>query len=216
MYKKNLKQSILLEQSLLEAGIDFEDSEISVLHNAGKNIVNGIEMGIKYPKKYFEQSEKYHQNKKQHRFYFNGNSGNNGSRIKLLEPFTQRNDSFVFFTDEGRMMKNKHNQNINYFEGLSSSHYGLCPHQLDWPGDVSKLWTYRFIECLMVKTMPVNFRATPLCDSFVGNFAFVWDDDMITSSDTPLDSQLEKNYTLAKETFTLTDEEIRGIKWKSQ
>lgn len=212
VYKKNLKQSILLEQCLLEQNINPEDCKIRVLHNSGVNIVNDVKMGIKYPKKYFKQCETYHQNKKKYRFYFNGNSGSNGSRAKLLDSFSQRDDSFIVFTDEGRMMKNKYKQNLSYFEELSASHYGLCPHQLNWPGDVSKLWTYRFIECLMVKTMPVNFRETPLCDSFAGKFAFVWNDDIKTSEMIPLDSVLEKNYTLAKEIFTLTDKEIKRIK----
>lgn len=207
--KNNLKQTIMLKLALDEAGIDPNKCKISIDHDKGRSYVNNIELPIIFPKQWFEYTKNLHTLKKEYNFYFNGNIGEGSSRQKLLEKFTSRDDCVVVWSNDGRDVANKKKYNTEYFTGIVKSKYGLCPHQPDWKGDMDALWTYRFIECLMAKTVPVNFRETPLSSKFTNGFYFIWDNHEFT--DNIDETVLEQNYNLALSTFTLSSKQISVI-----
>lgn len=135
-----------------------------------------------------------------------------GKRMNLLEPFKERNDTSIIASNDGRVQRNKNRFNENYFLGLANSKFGLCPHQLNWPGDKSKLWTYRFIECCFTKTIPILFRKTPLGEDFIKDFIYFWDDDVLVENFYINEDKFKQitthNLILARDRFCLTLEEI--------
>jgi len=208
----NLKQSIILNLALQEADIESRNCEIKINHDKGISYVNGVELPIIFPKKWLKHTSKLHTLKKEYKFYFNGHIGKGSSRETLLQDFIKRDDCKVVWSDDGRVIAKKDKYNTEYFTGLAKSQYGLCPHQPGWKGDMDALWTYRYIECLMSKVIPVNFRETPLSKSFTGDSIFVWDNDIL-AKDIVYDTDiLDHNYNFAISKFTLSPKQIRTIK----
>jgi len=109
-------------------------------------------------------------------FYFNGEMHEAGGRPRMLAPFASQPRSRIVASGVGRYSFMKSRFNGFYFANLAMSKFGLCPHHADWPGDV--MWTYRFVECAMVGTLPVVFRETPLDEQFTRGFYFLWDDEV--------------------------------------
>lgn len=209
-----LKQEALLVAALKDEGVYRADLEINVDHDLGINYINGIPLPIIYPKSHFNDAYLLLKNaKKSYDFYFNGNASQSGDRKRLLSPFEDAN-SKIIYSNEGRKRVKKAKFNNDYYSGLASAHYGLCPHQLDWPGCRDNLWTYRFIECCMVGTVPVCFRETPLGESFVKDFFFVWDDWAIDKRKKiePQDmKRIEFNFEVAFRRFTLSESLMKNL-----
>lgn len=150
---------------------------------------------------------------KSHRFWFKGHPGKDQGRRELLSPFAERTDSAVIYSNRGRDVALKDQYDSEYFQGLAGADYGLCPHMLDWPGDRSRLWTYRYIECLFARVMPVNFRRTALGNEFVADTYFVWDDQILSDDTARPDAELlDHNFRVAQERFCLNKEQIERIK----
>lgn len=209
-----LKQTILLKVALIELGLNPDSFNIGIDHDRGISTINGVSVGIVYPEHFFAVAKKhYHGMRKKTQFYFNGFEGENQERKKLLEPYLCREDSEIVFSNEGRDLNQKSRVNPKYFMGMSTSCFGLCPHQPDWPGDLNSLWTYRFIECLMLKTVPVLLRATPLSKQFTQGFDFFFDDEIgpIPNNSHLSEAKLEQNFVLAYEKFTLPKHFIKTI-----
>jgi len=210
-----LKQTILLQVALGEVGLEHSDFDIGINHDKGFSTINGEKVGIIYPEHFFSVAQKhYHDRPKTTQFYFNGSVGSNGEREKLLEPYLCRADSEIIFSQDGRDIKKKGKVNRSYFFGMAKAHFRLCPHQTNWPGDMDSLWTYRFIECLMLKITPVLIRATPLSSQFTDGFKFIFDDEIKSSLDNHKlsNSELEKNFSLACHRFTLARNFVEAIK----
>lgn len=213
--KPVMKQELLLRLALKEAGFNFKKLKIICDHNLGLNYVNGIELGIKYPLSFYEESLKLIPQEKEYLFYFNGNMSANGKRDLLLKKFQSLPDSAIVSSDEGRNQNNKDKFNYSYFNEMAKSQFGLCPHQLDWTGDKDKLWTYRFIESCFVKAIPVLFIQTPLGKDFIKDFNFIWDDTIRLDDPSTYvynDAEAEENLILSKERFCLTLIECEKIK----
>ena len=207
----NLKQAIILNLALQEADIEPRDCIIKINHDKGLSYVNSVELPIIFPKKWFKHTSKLHTLKKEYKFYFNGHIGKGSSRETLLQRFINRNDCKVVWSDDGRVIAKKDKYNTDYFTGLAKSEYGLCPHQPGWKGDMDALWTYRYIECLMSKVIPVNFKETPLSKKFTEDSYFVWDDNIL-ETDRELDKDLlDHNYNFALSKFTLNPKQVRTI-----
>lgn len=209
-----LKQTILLKVALIELGLNPDSFDIGIDHDKGVSTVNGLKLGIVYPEHFFAIAKKhYHGMHKKTQFYFNGFEGSNQERKRLLEPYSSREGSEIIFSNEGRDLNQKGRVNPKYFEGMSTSHFGLCPHQPNWPGNLNSLWTYRFIECLMLKTAPVLLRATPLSKQFIQGFEFVYDDEIgpVPQNSYLSEVQLEQNFALACQKFTLPKHFIKTI-----
>lgn len=210
--KKVLKQEALLEKALKEKGIPLKDLKIEIDHLNGKNKINGIETDVIFPESFFVSAEKLVPTDKKIDFYFNGNMSNTGSREDMLKPFMNRKNSLVINSNVGRINFFKHRFNKNYYEGLAQSKFGLCPHQSDWPGPIENIWTYRFIECCMVKSIPVVFDETPLGVNFTNGFHFQLSSEIINGECFYSSEKAESNFKLVKERFSLTDELVLKIK----
>lgn len=205
-----LKQTILLKEALREYDIDPKNCRIQINHDLGFSIVNTIKLPIIFPKSFFESAKKYHDLDKKFMFYFNGNPGKNNNRKDLLKDFIDRDDSKIVFTNDGRIVENKGKVNEEYFSEMAQSHYSLAPHQPNWKGDVDALWTYRYIECLMLKTIPVQFKSTPLSPKFTAGTIYKWNDE--TFDKLPSAQDLEQNYNNAKLRFSLSKKQIKEIR----
>lgn len=214
--KPVFKQELLLRQALIEKEIDINKLKINCDHINGVNYVNGIKLNIKYPESFLEKAKVLVPENKTINFYFNGNMDDSGQRSSLLKPFMDRKDSAVIRSNDGRIQDRKDQFNEFYYSGLAQAKFGLCPHQLNWPGDKNNLWTYRFIECCFTSTIPILFRMTPLGQEFVKDFKFFWDDFILVENLDLVEKSLirhtQHNVELAKQRFCLSDEEILRIK----
>ena len=198
---ERLKQTIMLKKALLEEGIDPDSCKIEIDHDLGYSYVNNVKVPIIFPRSHFEFAEKCHTNNKKFMFYFNGNAGKGNTREQLMHKFLDRNDSKIIFNNDGRVIENKGTPNSIYFKEMAETHFSLSPHQPNWRGDKEALWTYRYIEALMLKTMPVQFRETPLTKTFTEESIFRWDDDLFTNL--PTEKELDLNYKFCKHKFSL-------------
>lgn len=202
-----LKQEALLRKALREKGINDSLLDIKIDHMLGTNSISGIETGIIYPDSFYYKSQMLTVDK-EYDFYFNGNMDDNGGRRKLLEPFTNLPKSKLVKSNFGRLWFFKSIYNKSYYKGLAKSKFGLCPHQLDWPGPKDNMWTYRFIECCFVGTLPVIFNATPLGSSFIEGFEYFTDDYLLNRSpEEEFDyNKIAINKKLAKKRFLLSED----------
>ena len=215
MFNRNvLKQEALLRKALREKGIKDTLLDIKVDHMLGTNSISGIETGIIYPDSFYIKSQQLIQSK-DYDFYFNGNMDENGGRKKLLEPFANHPNAKLIESNFGRFSFFKSFYNKSYYKGLARSKFGLCPHQTNWPGPKDRMWTYRFIECCFVGTLPVVFNTTPLGSSFIEGFEY-FTDDYLLGRDPGEEFDYIKvaiNRELAKKRFLLSDDicqQLRG------
>ncbi|OCL92390.1 hypothetical protein [Arcobacter porcinus] len=207
-----LKQEAMFRLALKEEGLDYRKFNISINHVDGLNIINGITLSIIYPKSFFNKAKILHSNSKKHKFYFNGNMSNDGGRKAMLAPFANFSDTKIVESDYGRSPFTKNKFNKIYYKELSFSEFGLCPHQKDFIGNSDTMWTYRFIECCMVNTIPVIFNEAPLGKNFTSGFHF-YTDDIFFKEDIQFDKQKAfENYELALNKFTLNNETIKKLK----
>jgi hypothetical protein len=208
--KPKFKQQLLIELALKEKGFNLRQLNIRCNHILGINYINDIELGIKYPDSFFTEAVKLISIKKID-FYFNGNMDDSGLRRQMLEPFMQKNNSYIIASNEGRIQKNKDKFNYSYFTELAQAKFGLCPHQADWIGDKNHVWTYRFIECCFVEAIPILFKKTPLGELFIKDFHFIWDDEISDNKIIYNPVKARENRILAQQIFCLTEEECLRI-----
>lgn len=215
MKKKTVfKQELLLRKALREKGFNDKSFDIMVNHDLGENKVNDEVFGIKYPDSFFEKSVVSIPENKKYKFYFNGNMNISGKREILLKPFYNFHKSKIINSNDGRVEQNKDKFNEDYFSGLANSFFSLCPHQVDWPGSKTHLWTYRFIESCMVKSIPVLFKEAPLSANFTKDFYYIWDKKLLESNGNIdyREEWAELNLSLAKERFFLNDVDCEKLR----
>lgn len=198
-----LKQEILLRRALRERGHSPRVLAIKVDHMLGFSTVEGKRVSLIYPDSFFKKARNLWFRPKKLNFYFNGSITPSGGRASMLETFSRFPGSSIINSSFGRVSLFKGSFNWSYYRGLSQSRFGLCPHHSDWPG--SYFWTYRFVECVLVGTIPITFRQTPLSDGFTSGFKFFWDDSKTLSliPEQTLREMAEENYNLALKRFSL-------------
>ena len=147
--------------------------------------------------------------------YFNGYINDSGGRKELLKPFKDFSNTVIISSDQGRVESKKDIFNKEYFLGLSDAKFGLCPHQVDWPGSKKHMWTYRFIECCFAGSIPVLFKSTPLDKNFIDGYFYLWDDefydDYISAVSKYNFKMVKHNQELAREQFCLSNSEVETI-----
>lgn len=208
-----MKQELLVRLALKEKGFNLRKIKISIDHDLGLNYINGVKLGVKYPDSFFEKATELGNSKKFVNYYFNGNMSDSGGRKKMLEPFAKMPNSVIVESNDGRIEEKKDKFNNEYFQGLANAMFGLCPHQADWQGTQDALWTYRFIECCFVKTIPVLFKEAPLSIKFTEGFNKLWAHEILSSDEIKAynGKHAEENNKLAKQRFCLTSEECKQI-----
>jgi hypothetical protein len=217
--RKILKQEALLRKALRERGVDCARLEIRVDHMRGRNYVDDLEMGIIYPDSFLRKARRYHLVKKKYDFYFNGNMGKRGQRNRLMCPFQSLSGGKIIESNFGRISLFKSSFNYLYYFGLARARYGLCPHQINWAGPREDIWTYRFIECCLVKSQPVVFVETPLGENFIRGFSTVSDRQFLEMLqhghvDKNYENKLHHNFELAKERFFLATDIVGKLRVK--
>jgi len=200
-------QRRLLELALEEVGLHSQKLKITIDHINGRANVSGVEVGIVYPRQFFANAVNL-PGEKMRDYYFNGAMPESGGRKQMLQPYVDRAESLIVSSIEGRNNRKKGQFNTDYYSGLRASRFTLCPHQADWPGPKETMWTYRFVEACIAKSIPIVFRETPLGDQFVNGFHFLWDDKEPHVYDEAL---AIKNRRLALERFTLSAEQHSAI-----
>jgi hypothetical protein len=210
--KRVLKQELLLRRALSESGVNHESVTIEIDHLNGVSWVNGIPVGVVYPRLFFETAAKLIPRTKELDFYFNGNMNEAGARREMLSPFASLPRTRLVNSNAGRLNFLKARFNRRYFRALAGAKFGLCPHQRDWPGDEQTRWTYRFIECCMVNTLPVVFDEAPLGEKFVAGFHFHMSQAALAGRVEYSDAAARANAALAGRVFTLSDDVIGALK----
>ncbi len=167
-----LKQEALLRLALKEKKLNYKDYDIEIDHINGYNYINGVKLPIIFPDSFFTNAAEFGNSLKKTDFYFNGNMESTGGRKEMLACFINDKNSKIIESNFGRSPFNKYKFNYEYFLELSQSKYGLCPHQKDFTGNTDTMWTYRFLECCMVRTIPVVFTETPLGHVFLEGFYY--------------------------------------------
>lgn len=209
------KQELLLRLALEERYFNTNELTISCDHILGKNYVNGIELGIKYPDSFYYEAFKLIPKEKTLNYYFNGFINESGKREELLKPFMSMPKSKIISSKTGRVQRKKDKFNRSYYAELAKAKFGLCPHHVDWIGNRDYMWTYRFIEACFVESIPILFERAPLGKKFINGFNYLWDNQII-SDIAPyaltFDRAISKrNRELAKKRFCLTEEECEQI-----
>ena len=206
-----LKQEAMLHIALCEAGIKPGSQRISVDHINGRSNVSGIEVGLVFPKIFFDYAEAlYCAGEKTITYYFDGYQGDDDGRKTMLKPFTILDDAVIVFSRTGREQQSKGRFNVEYYRQISESKFVLCPHQKDWPYSDSVIWTYRFVEACMAGAIPVVFNETPLSREFTQGIQFVSDKEALSGVEYDIDV-VRCNMLVARERFTLSDENVSRI-----
>lgn len=202
-----LKQEAMLRLALKEEGLNYKNFDIRIDHVNGLNFVNGIEFPIIYPKSFFKKAKELHHLDKKLTYYFNGNMSNAGGRKEMLSKFFGPNSSLIE-SEYGRSIFTKNKFNKAYYSELASSKFGLCPHQKDFEGNKKTMWTYRFIECCMVLTIPIIFKETPLGENFIKGFYCYGDDEILSKQIIYQNNESSKNFELCQQKFTFSEDDI--------
>lgn len=205
-----LKQESMLRLALKEEGVDYKKLDIKIDHVNGFNYINGIELPVIYPKSFFQKAKKLHISNKLITYYFNGNMSNDGGRKKMLSRFSHL-DSKLIESNYGRSRFTKNKFNDQYYSELATSKFGLCPHQKDFKGNQETMWTYRFIECCMVLTIPVIFKETPLGEKFINGFYYVNDEEVLSDNILYDHDKAIRNFELSLQKFTLSKDVVSRL-----
>jgi hypothetical protein len=195
-----------MTKALAEQGIT--DANIEIDHIHGKTFVNDSEFGIKYPLEYVEQINNLSR-KKIYDYCFLGKFGK--ERGKLLKPFVTEN-SKIENNRKGRNEDTKFLFDTDYFQTISNTKYSLCPNQ----GSTEKYkhdygWTYRLIETVLCKSVPIAFRTTPYGSKFIKDIEFLWDDEVHDLTNKEYTRIVESNYQKGLEYWTLQSSELKQL-----
>jgi hypothetical protein len=207
---RDLLQFRLLKQAIQEEGIDFNaiDTNTKINHQNGYVEFNNNRLGLKYPKSYVGKINALPK-EKVYDFCFIGYFEDKG-RQRLLEKYQSKN-SYIKNSFNGRDPKLKYNFDISYYSIISSTKYGLVPnHKGPWY-DHEYAWSYRFIECLFSKALPILFKETKLGKYFLKDYNFIWDHKFTTLDNNIYKNLVEQNYQRALNEFILQPEEINNL-----
>lgn len=206
----SLKQEAILYIALCEIGINPSKIEINIDHKNGTAEAAGVQLGLVFPKIFFNLAREMHREEKEFDFCFDGYVGVDEGRRTMLEPFAERN-SIINFTRTGRELQSKGSFNCDYYELLARSKFALCPHQEDWPYPNSVIWTYRFVEACMAGAVPVVFTKTPLSEEFTAGLTYYHDDIVLQSHPPFTKNILQQNYEVAMSRFTLSNTQTNQL-----
>jgi hypothetical protein len=208
---KSLLQYFLLRKAIEEEGLDFEliekNSNPQINHRNCVVDFKEFQLGLKYPKSYIRAIDDLPKEKK-YEFCFIGYFGK--SREKLLKKFQNKN-SHILNSSNGRKVESKYRFDKEYFSKMSSSRYCLVPnHDGDWYNH-DDAWTYRFVESLLCKSIPILFRETPLGKNFIKSYHYLWNDEIENLSNEKYSNFVDENYEMALKEFSLQSNEIESL-----
>lgn len=200
-------QIYLMTKALAEH--DIHNAEIEIDHIKGLTFVNNVQLGIKYPLEYIQNINNLSKDKI-YDYCFLGKFGK--ERGDLLNKFLGEN-SKILNTRRGRDKNIKFSFDKEYYQTIANAKFSLCPNQ----GSTEKYkhdygWTYRLIETVFCKSMPIAFRETPYGKHFIRDINFLWNDEEHNFSSKKYPKIIDKNYKKGLEYWTLQPREINKIK----
>jgi hypothetical protein len=202
-----LLQEYLFKTALKEYGID---CDITVDHKNGINIVGTEKFGIKYPRSYIDQIKNLNHNKL-YDYCFIGSWTDNKGRKEILEKYIALNAK-MYHSSNGRDPKKKYQFDVEYYQTMCNSKFGLCPGHPAMPKHPNR-WTYRFIESAFCHAIPVMFTETVYGDNFIKDICYVWDHDQPITDQIDLDKFAQENFVKAVTYWTLQPDEIDRIQF---
>jgi len=207
----NLLQFRLLKFALAECNINVEQLDVDVDHRNGVIDVQGVKLGLKYPRIYLKHIENLN-HEKLYDFCFIGHFESFG-RKESLAPFIEKN-SYIKHSEVGRQQK-KYSFDTNYYQTICNSKFGLVPNHTDpkrpkkWQH--SNAWSYRFVETIISGAIPVLFHESPLGKDWVDGFKYLWNDSNFKIGELQYNDIIQHNKTLSLKRFFITDDEVAQI-----
>ena len=200
-----LLQEYLFRAALREHGIE---CKVTLDHKNGINQIGTEQFGIKYPLEYIDQIQALNHDKI-YDYCFIGSWTDNKGRKEILEKYTTLN-SKMFHSSNGRDSSKKYQFDLEYYQTMCNSNFGLCPGHPAMPKHPNR-WTYRFIESAFCHAIPVMFAETVYGDGFIKNIFYVWDHDQPTSEHLDIAKITQENFDKAVTYWTLQPDEIDRI-----
>jgi hypothetical protein len=125
---------------------DMASREYEFDHKGARNILDGCNVGIIFPRSLIAYCSCGLWNDKNISFYF---SGDENKDRKWVMNYANESKAEVVFTSEGRNIRKQTGvYDYNYYDKLMSSRFALAPNGL-FP------WTYRFLEGIMCGAIPI-------------------------------------------------------------
>ncbi len=200
-----LLQDFLFYTALREHGIE---TDFQTNHQLGQHSIGPLIFGLKFPLRYVKQIAELDRDKK-YDYCFIGTIPQDG-RKKLLAPYCDSDQNLIRDSRYGRQLSTKFIYEPGYYQDLSHSWFCLCPvHPGKWYVH-DHAWTYRFVESIFCRSIPVAFRSTPIGRNFHRDIVFYWNDQDHPRQD--YEKIVEHNYCKAIEYWTFTKEEIQNVK----
>lgn len=199
--KSELLQSYLFKESIKE--IDLTYSTISIDHAQGYNYLDDTQFDLRYPKMYINRIDNL-SNDKEYEYCFIGGIGKLG-RKELLEKFNTDN-SIITNSSYGRNRHTKYTFDVNYYQTICKSKFSLCPNHISNWHHHDRAWTYRYVESLFCKSIPIVFNQTPLGKDFLKDTFFLWDNESHDISESECYDIVEENYQKALRYWTFAQE----------
>ncbi|MDF9795218.1 hypothetical protein OKW21_000481 [Catalinimonas alkaloidigena] len=184
--KPELKQEALFWEALQETGMD---GEKRIDHINARCYLNDKEFYVIFPLRYLASVKKLDKTKTLHYVFV----GKEEEGREWVNEFSG-DKSFISLTDKGwKMPKNLFDS--TYYQLLCNSKFTLCPRG-------KFLWTYRFYEAIMCKSIPIVDKHYE--EPSMWGFKYYY----YQESSTHLFSQdiVEHNYRLFLQRHTLIDE----------
>jgi len=200
-------QEFFCRAALAEHNI--KNVSIELDHIRGLTFINGHQFGVKYPLEYINKINKLSIEKK-YEYCFLGMFGK--LRGQLLERFMGENSKIGEILN-GRDPNLKYSFDTEYFQTISNTKYSLCPNQgndIKYNHDYG--WTYRLIETVFCKSVPIAFKDTPYGEKFIKDIKFLWDDEYHNLPDQEYTCITEENYRKGLLYWTFQENEIEQIK----
>lgn len=182
-------QLYFFKESIKELG--FDNKNISIDHKQGYNYYNSKQYDIKYPKNYIDRINSLSKDKK-FDYCFIGSIGKLG-RKELLKQF-ETNKSIIKDSHKGRDTDTKYIFDTDYYQTICKSKFSLCPNHIGAWYVHDRAWTYRYIESLFCKSIPIVFRETPLGYKFLKDTFFLWNNQSHDLLDDEYLKIVEDNY----------------------
>lgn len=178
------KQAALFKLALKEKYENFNAEDIIIDHIHGKCFYKGEEYSVIFPKIFIKKVSQL-RGEKIYNYNFIGKNNKMRSWVKEFE-----DDGIIKMTNEGRKI-DKEYFDVNYYQTISQSKFTLCPR-----GDFN--WTYRFLEAIMCKSIPIILNEQEINDFHKQFHFFLKTDEHIYSKEIA-----ENNYQIFLKRNTL-------------
>lgn len=162
-YQAKLKQEAMFIEALEEKGVNVRLNKLVIDHETPNCYYDHKKYQVIFPKRYVKSVSELDTHKA-YTYYFKGLKTD--QRLWVLS-FKKHHKSLIEFTQQGRLI-NKDHFDTKYYAEMCASKFVLCPQG-------KFLWTYRFYEAVMCKSIPVISRGS--FEPSMEGFKFYYSDE---------------------------------------